>query len=307
VPSGGYLWWYIDALSDDSQHGLTIIAFVGSVFSPYYAWARSRSPDGLADPENHCALNVALYGQGGSHWSMTERGRSAIHRSPHEYRIGRSRMAWEAGGLTIDIDEVTSPIPRRVRGRVRLHTEGVCSFLTALDAAGHHQWGPIAPCARVEVEFDQPGLRWSGRAYMDANQGSEPVERAFQEWDWARSEMADGSTAVIYDVRPLPGLGPDRVIAQCFAPDGSNRPFTAPARQRLPRSAWGIARTMRSDADVVPQVTQSLEDTPFYARAVLSAGVLGEKVTAMHETLNVPRLVSWPVRLMLPWRMPRRG
>ena len=36
------------------------------------------------------------------------------------------------------------------------------------DAAGHHHWGPIAPCARVEVDLDQPGLRWSGQAYMDA-------------------------------------------------------------------------------------------------------------------------------------------
>ena len=37
---------------------LTLIAFVGSVFSPYYAWARRR---GQADAENHCALNLALY------------------------------------------------------------------------------------------------------------------------------------------------------------------------------------------------------------------------------------------------------
>ena len=29
-------------MSDDGQHGITLIAFVGSVFSPYYAWARGR-------------------------------------------------------------------------------------------------------------------------------------------------------------------------------------------------------------------------------------------------------------------------
>jgi len=27
----------------------------------------------------------------------------------------------------------------------------------------------------------------------------------------------------------------------------------------------------------------------------------------MHETLNVPRLTSTAVQLMLPWRMPRTG
>ena len=42
VPPNGYLWWYLDALSDDGRHGFTIIAFVGSVFSPYYAAARRR-------------------------------------------------------------------------------------------------------------------------------------------------------------------------------------------------------------------------------------------------------------------------
>ena len=41
VPSGGYRWWYLDGLSDDGRHGLTIIGFVGSVFSPYYARARA--------------------------------------------------------------------------------------------------------------------------------------------------------------------------------------------------------------------------------------------------------------------------
>ena len=264
--------------------------------------ARAR---GAADPENFCAINVALYGDGGSHWTMTERGRRHMTRSPDEFTVGPSRMAWNGESLTIDIDELTAPWPRRVRGRVRLWPQGLSRFATALDAAGAHRWGPIAPCARVEVELPQPGLRWSGHAYLDSNEGDEPIDRAFREWDWSRAQLADGSTAVIYDVRPE--RGPDRVIAQRFAPDGSAQAFDAPPRQALPRSKWRIDRTMRSSEGVAPQVIRSLEDTPFYARSVLTCGVLGEHVTAMHETLNVPRVVSLPVRLMLPWRMPRRG
>ncbi len=244
---------------------------------------------------------------------MTERGKATLQRSASEYRLGKSRLAWKnqhpAGSLVVDIDEITAPIPRRIQGRVKLFTPGVCNFSTTLDAAGRHHWGPIAPCARVEVEMQNPSLSWAGHAYMDANQGSEPIEQAFDEWDWSRAEMADGSTTVIYDVRAKAaahGAAPsDRVIAQRFAPDGSHSPFVAPERQALPQSAWRIKRTMRSDVGVPPRLIKNLEDTPFYARALLQASVMGEPVTAMHETLNVPRVVSLPVRLMLPWRMPR--
>jgi carotenoid 1,2-hydratase len=51
---------------------------------------------------------------------------------------------------------------------------------------------------------------------------------------------------------------------------------------------------------------QTLEDTPFYVRSQIASSLLGEEVVSIHETLDVPRVVSLPVRLMLPWRMPRR-
>jgi carotenoid 1,2-hydratase len=39
---------------------------------------------------------------------------------------------------------------------------------------------------------------------------------------------------------------------------------------------------------------------------VLASSLLGEAVTSVHETLDLRRLVSLPVQMMLPWRMPRR-
>jgi len=81
----------------------------------------------------------------------------------------------------------------------------------------------------------------------------------------------------------------------------------APPRHELPRTAWRLPRSMRSAAQAPARLLQPLEDTPFYARATVQATLLGETVTAMHETLSLPRVVSWPVQGMLPWRMPRRG
>ena len=241
---------------------------------------------------------------------MTERGRGQLSRSATELAIGPSRVHWNGQAMQIDIDEVCAPLPRRVRGRVRVRPQGLCRFVAPLDAAGRHRWGPIAPCARIEVELDQPGLRWSGHAYLDSNEGDEPVDLAFRSWDWSRASLRDGSTAVIYDLRPAQGVAghsAERLIAQRFAPDGGFTPFDAPPRRALPRSRWGLSRTQRSEGHAPVRVQQTLEDTPFYVRSVIGAALLGEPVTAMHETLHVPRLVSLPVQLMLPVRMPRRA
>ena len=59
-------------------------------------------------------------------------------------------------------------------------------------------------------------------------------------------------------------------------------------------------------SDGPAQVRQTLEDTPFYTRSLLDSNLFGQRVASVHESLSVPRLESLPVRLMLPWRMPRR-
>jgi carotenoid 1,2-hydratase len=235
---------------------------------------------------------------------MTERGRGAVQRSAREFTIGPSRVHWDGQALVFEIDEICAPLPQRVRGQVRVWPQGLCRFVTGLDAAARHRWGPIAPCARVEVTLQQPGARWSGQAYLDSNEGDEPVAGAFREWDWSRSVMADASTAVIYDVRPR--HGPAHVIAQRFAPDGSSTAFEPPHPQRLPRSKWWLPRTMRNEAGAPARVLKTLEDTPFYVRSLLSSNLMGERVNSVHETLAVPRVASLPVQLMLPWRMPRQ-
>ena len=236
---------------------------------------------------------------------MTERGRSRVSRNANRFTIGPSSVRWDGSRLVIDIDERAVPFGQRVRGRVTVMPETLFAFSTPLDDSGRHRWGPIAPRARVEVAMRDPSLSWQGHSYLDSNEGDEPIERRFVEWDWSRASLADGSTAVIYDVRQRAGA--DRLLALRFAHDGTVESFEAPPRQPLPRTAWRIGRTMRTDAGVPARVVETLEDTPFYVRSVIESGLRGERVTSMHETLNVPRFASTAVRLMLPWRMPRTG
>jgi carotenoid 1,2-hydratase len=54
-------------------------------------------------------------------------------------------------------------------------------------------------------------------------------------------------------------------------------------------------------------VVKTLEDTPFYARSIVTSRVGGRPLTAMHESLSLDRFVSPAVQFMLPFRMPRRS
>jgi carotenoid 1,2-hydratase len=299
VAPGGYAWWYVDALSDDGRHGLAVIALVGSVFSPYYARARRR---GAADPLDHCGVNVALYGASGKRWALTERGRGAVRRSADALAIGPSALAWDGTALTIDIDEITVPVPSRLRGRVRLRPDPLSARTYGLDDAGAHRWTPIAPCARVEVEFERPRLRWSGAGYLDANGGDAPLERDFAGWHWSRAS-AGGRTSVFYDV--LHRDGQRASLALRFDASGAVRRLEPPPVAPLPSTLWRIPRAARADAGSDAIVLRTLEDTPFYARSLVSARILGESVTAVHESLSLDRFRAGWVQRMLPFRMPR--
>ena len=236
---------------------------------------------------------------------MTERGRASVGRDRHHFQVGPSAMRWRGDHLEVDIEEVTVPWPSRLRGRVRVFPAGLSRFVATLDDTGRHRWGPIAPCARVEVEFTAPAVSWSGEAYLDSNEGDEPIEAPFVDWDWARAVLPQGGTGVIYDVRQK--AGPDRVLALRFDRHGEATHVEAPPRQRLARSVWGVKRTTRGDAGADHAVQQTLEDAPFYVRSVVRSSFLGQPVLAMHETLSVPRLASPLVKMMLPFRMPRRA
>jgi carotenoid 1,2-hydratase len=299
VPAGGYAWWYLDAASDDGRHGLTLIAFVGSVFSPFYAGARRRGPAAAID---HCAINVALYGESGR-WAMTERGRNAVVRTADEFVVGPSRLRWQDGVLAIDVDELTVPWPSRLRGTIRVLPDAGTDFRATLDAAGRHHWQPIAPRARVELDFSAPALRWSGAGYLDSNQGDEPLADAFTAWHWSRSRQPDGTTRVYYDADRRDGTA--FALALDFDSVGRAVPCAAPPMEQLPPTLWRIQRRIRGTSDVIQRV-RTVEDTPFYARSMAVNDDPADP-QVVHESLSLDRFRSRWVQTLLPFRMLRRG
>ncbi len=302
VPPGGYAWWYVDALSDDGTTGLTIIGFIGSVFSPYYARARRRAAPLGVDPLEFCALNVALYRGRGKRWALTERSRASVLQSATTLAIGPSALSWDGTALRIEIDEVTVPFPARLQGTVTVHPESLAGRIVTLDREGLHRWQAIAPAARVEARFTHPQSSWSGTGYLDTNSGALALEDSFTGWTWSRAPVKDG-TVVLYDVARR--TGEPYTIALRYDRHGASDEFDAPPRSPLPRPGWGVARETRSESGHPARLLRTLEDTPFYARSVVRAQLLGEPVTAMHESLSLERFSAPWVQVLLPFRMPR--
>jgi carotenoid 1,2-hydratase len=263
------------------------------VFSPYYARQRRA---GAADPEDFCALNVALYGAGRPLWAMTEHGRGHVTRTADTLRIGASRLDWRDGGLTIAIDEALTPGGGALRGTIRLDASGAACAPVPLDRGGLHRWNAIAPGGRVTMALDEPGLAWNGHGYFDTNIGDRPISDDFDGWDWARG--ADGE--VFYESRLTDGGRSSFGMA-----DGASAPH--PGSAALPPSFWQLTRRAPADPGTTPALIATLEDTPFYARALIESTINGQRRRLMHETLDCRRLASGWVQRLLPFRMPRQA
>jgi len=245
-------------------------------------------------------MNVALYRAGADRWAMTERGRADLSRTQDTLAIGPSNMRWDGAALTLDIDEWTAPLPSRVRGTVTLRPKAISERAYALDLNGRHHWRPIAPRARIEVNFDGGALAWSGEAYLDSNWGAEPLEHGFRSWHWSRAHTQHGSM-VHYDVTPR--VGDDRSLALRFDEAGVAEEIESPPWQPLPNTFWRVPRVARGETP--PRLARTLEDAPFYARSHLTGEIDGEAADIMHESLSLDRFRAPIVRAMLPFRMPR--
>ncbi len=264
------------------------------MFSPYYAWARRRGS--AADPLRFCALNVSIYGTR-SRWSMTEH--SQVLRDSDMLAIGRSLIQWQDDQLIFEVDEFATPLPRRIRGQIRVHPAALTGHTVGLDAAGLHRWRPIAPRAWVEVSLEQPALRWSGVGYLDSNDGDGPLEDSFARWDWARAPLTD-STGIVYDVTDRHGA--DRALALSVGRDGAVAEQALPPRVALPHTRWRLPRFTRAES---ASLTRTVQDSPFYARSVVQTHLFGESSQAMHESLDLDRFSAPWTQAMLPFRIPR--
>lgn len=295
-------------MSDDGELAVVIIAMQGNPFSPTYFRARQHGP---ASPFDYSSMHVALYERRGAKskaaaWALESQPidpRTA--RSETRLTIGRSAIHWEGDRLVVDLDEQTTPAPkynplrRPVRGRVVVHPEAMPELALPIDETGQHRWWPVAPLARIEVDLEQPRVRFRGHGYHDANAGDLPLDQSFDTWSWMRARVGDAAR-LTYDVRCRSGAS--RAHALEVSADGW-KPLERTWRAPLERGAWGLERHARVDRDHGARTVQSYEDGPFYTRSLVETRVGGDPVLAMHETLAAHRLRRRWVRFCASYRM----
>ncbi|NBT40948.1 MAG: carotenoid 1,2-hydratase [Alphaproteobacteria bacterium] len=283
-------------MSHDKTRAISIIAFIGSVFSPWYAWSGRKAP------HNHCCINVATYGPGGR-FTMTERpGRTTIQ-TPDSFHVGPSSFQWTDDGLVINIDEYSAPpIPGRVKGRILLKPHFLTSAAVAISKDDAHMWRPFAPRADISVELEAPGWQWSGEGYMDANFGDRSLEEDFQFWTWGRFPSQHGSYC-FYDAERTDGSKLE--AAFLCDEDGNFQTISAPTSKEFKPSLWRVKRNTRTDVGENARQIMNMLDAPFYSRSMIETYIHKERVTGIHEALDMRRFNRQFIKAMIAMRTPR--
>ena len=297
VPPNGYAWWYIDGINTVADRAISVIGFIGSVFSPWYRWSGRRNP------ENHVCINVATYGSGGR-FTMTDRGQTALRQSEDLFQVGPSSMNWDKNRLIIDVNEIGSPpMVSRVSGQIIVTPTAVTDVELALTNDGAHIWRPFAPTAKISVDLNGKGWQWEGHGYFDSNFGTRALEEDFSYWTWGRYPNKQGSTC-FYDATRLDGS--ELAAGIHFDMTGNANEITLPPKAPLKRSLWAVSRETRADNGYKPEQVKNMLDAPFYSRSAVKTRLDGEETIGVHEALDLVRFRSPLIKPLLAVRVPRR-
>ncbi|MEL6520014.1 MAG: carotenoid 1,2-hydratase [Pseudomonadota bacterium] len=283
-------------MCDGGGRAISIIGFIGSVFSPWYRWS------GRKNPENHCCINVATYGPGGR-WTMTDRGQQALTLNHNKMQVGPSSMRWDGSRLIVDINERTWPHMGRLEGEVIVEPLAITSVELPLIQDGSHVWRPFAPLSRIKVNLNRKGWSWEGHGYFDANFGTRALEADFSTWMWGRFPCRDGAVS-FYDAKRRDGS--DLSVGAIFTDKGEAKVIKAPPKTEFRRSLWAVRRETRADAGTKPRQVQQMLDAPFYCRSAVEIQFAGENTVGVHEALDLRRFASPLLKPMIALKVPRR-
>ncbi len=303
IDKNGYAWWYIDVVSDDGMHGIVVIVFVGAVFSPFYARERRMAPYSGADPREHCAVNVSIYGPH-RRWVYSEEPYAACTTTTFTTKSARVERGHHE--VQVEFEDLSAPLGLPCKGSVALAATSPPASLGRVDLGdGVHHWWPVHMNARAQVRLESPRACFDGVAYHDCNAGSCPLEQSFSGWSWERRASSRGAE-VLYDTQLIDGSEHQR--GWLFSHDGQVEKLIRHTRRRFTRSRWGLERATFAERSADVRLVKTYEDTPFYTRSLLTVdNANGERSHAVHERLDLRRFRKQWVQFLAQFRMRRDG
>ena len=290
------------ALSDDGRHGLTVIAFVGSVFSPYYALVRPRRP---AEPlrRQRGALRPAR--------SLGDDRAGPRRRRPLRepvFAVGPSSLDWDGQALTIpgrrDRGSAAGAAARHdPAGADRAHGAQLRRSTPpgAATTGGRSLRRGACPCG-----WKRPDLAWDGTATLTPTRGARIRWRpGFADLDLVAGAPAGGPGPRPGGGDPLRAAAARRQRPRTRAPGSTGRAGSTHSirhrRRSCPATFWRVPRTTPVDW-CCPGGRRPWRIAPFYARSVVEQRLFGQTVAAGcarepdRSTGSPPR---W-VKLLLP-------
>lgn len=211
LQSGGYEWWYFDAISSDDQYSLVVIFYEGNPFSTRYnkmILSENSNPYPSAFP----AVSISIYEDGSPiYYSFTEFDSLACTFDENEpnLKVGPHHMetASSEGRLVYKLRlRETLPSADKIDAAIVFDSpRNTISFPdNQTDKTTGHHWNLVQPQAvvkadiRLESKNEEPrGIHFEGTGYHDHNTGQEPMRNEFSDWYWGRFHF-DYGTLVYY-------------------------------------------------------------------------------------------------------------
>lgn len=210
--SGGYEWWYFDAVSADGRYSFVVIFYEGNPFSTRYIKALEGKADSAPMPSDYPAVSISVYEQENPvYYSFTEfNGTDCTFSEERPFvEIGPHRMesiqTEDQLSYSLSLDEEL-PNGDRLQAELIFESPPTPALFEEEedDSPAGHRWNLAQPRAEASgiIKIGSTGegdraIAFQGTGYHDHNTGDEPMRDEFFDWYWGRFHF-DYATLVFY-------------------------------------------------------------------------------------------------------------
>ena len=278
-PSGGYEWWYFDALSEDRNWFFVIIFYQGNPFSPEYI----RNIENKSScPDEFPAVSISIYNRNKTEFY------SFVEYSADEFNWNTNSDSCSVGPHSFSKSENDSKLVYSIvlndvlpsGHSIKAELEFNSSIITepTIDSKNpneHHFWNLIQPKAEVSGTIEIKGksgfqnIEFTGYGYHDHNVGLEPMKEDFKDWYWGRYHL-ENSTLIYYVMNRL-----NEKQHKAWLISNENGEiideFSSVEIEGFLRNMFGLRSARKislksGESEVTVQAALPLDDGPFYQR-----------------------------------------